>query len=146
MSECIGQERLRDLRNDEREALGRAQTPNWRKYQSEQRKGPRKLGLGTESTSVQLCGDSNVAKPRINGHFAMGQVQGEIEASSEDIAFVVDEKEVFPGRSIDDNVKHIFREHNQEADDLVNLVNEGQRKITIEGVKNTEDWKAVRGY
>ena len=23
---------------------------------------------------------------------------------------------------------------------------EGQRKVTIERVKNTEDWKAVRGY
>ena len=30
---------------------------------------------------------------------------------------------------------HIFREHNQEADRLVNLVSEGRRKVTSEGVK-----------
>ena len=47
---------------------------------------------------------------------------------------------------IDDCKKHIFREHNQEADHLAHLGTEGKMKITIEGVKNTEKWKAVRGY
>ena len=52
----------------------------------------------------------------------------------------------YPVAQIDDYVKHIFREHNQEADHLANLGTEGQKEVTIEGVKNTEDWKAVRGY
>ena len=43
-------------------------------------------------------------------------------------------------------MKHIFREHNQEADHLANLGADGQWKITTDGVKNTEGWKAVRGY
>ena len=34
---------------------------------------------------------------------------------------------------------------NREADHLANLVTEGQRKITNEGVKNTEGWNSVRG-
>ena len=37
-------------------------------------------------------------------------------------------------------------EHNQEADYLVNLETEGQTRITIEGVQNIEEWKAIRGY
>ena len=33
------------------------------------------------------------------------------------------------------SLTHIFREHNQEADRLANLVSEGRRKVTSEGVK-----------
>ena len=44
-----------------------------------------------------------------------------------------------------DYAKHIFREHNQEADHLANLETEGQRKVTSESGGNTEEWKAVRG-
>ena len=46
-------------------------------------------------------------------------------------------------RLIDDYVKHIFREHNQEADLLVNMGAEGQRKIVIDKCSNSESWKAV---
>ena len=48
----------------------------------------------------------------------------------------------YPVRKIDD----IFREHNQEATHQTNLGMEGTSKITIESVKNTETWNAVRGY
>ena len=44
---------------------------------------------------------------------------------------------------IDDNLKHIFREHNPEEDHLANLGNEGKTKTTIDGVKKAEKWKAV---
>ena len=33
---------------------------------------------------------------------------------------------------VDDHVKHVFREHNQEADHLANLGAEEQRKVTVE--------------
>ena len=36
-----------------------------------------------------------------------------------------------------------WREHNKEADHLANLGSEGKTKITTEGVKNTEMWKAA---
>ena len=39
----------------------------------------------------------------------------------------------------DDYVKHILREHIQETDHLSNLRTEGQRKVTIEIVNNTEE-------
>ena len=42
--------------------------------------------------------------------------------------------------------RHIFREHNEEADRLANLGTEGQRQSAIEGVMNTKEWKAVRGH
>ena len=42
---------------------------------------------------------------------------------------------------IDDYVKHIFREHIQEADHWAILETERTAKIMIEGVENTEGWK-----
>ena len=39
---------------------------------------------------------------------------------------------------VDDHVKHIFREHNQEADHLANLGAEAPRKITIEKGENIQ--------
>ena len=44
----------------------------------------------------------------------------------------------------DDNVMHIFREHNQETDHLANFGAEGQRKVTVDRDLNTEDWKAAQ--
>ena len=64
---------------------------------------------------------------------------------SENAAFVVEEKGCVsrhPARRL----KHIFREHNQEADHLANLGVDGQRKITVEKWNNTENWKAVRSF
>ena len=49
-----------------------------------------------------------------------------------------------PRGNNDGYLQHTFREHNQEADHLANLRTEGKVKTT-EGVKHTEEWKAVRG-
>ena len=47
---------------------------------------------------------------------------------------------------IDDYVKHIFREHYQEADHWANLGAEGQRTIISDKGNSTERWKTVRGF
>ena len=46
----------------------------------------------------------------------------------------------------DDFVKHVFREHNKEADHWANIGAEGQRKIVIDKSNTSETWKAVSGY
>ena len=43
-------------------------------------------------------------------------------------------KTVYPVAQLDDDVKHIFRQHNQKADHLANAETEGKKSITIEGV------------
>ena len=50
----------------------------------------------------------------------------------------------YPVGQVDDNVRHVLREHNQEADHLANLAPEGQRQITVEKGDSTENWMAVR--
>ena len=45
-----------------------------------------------------------------------------------------------------DFVKHVFREHNQEADHWANIGAQGQRKIVPERCDNSETWKTVKGY
>ena len=55
-------------------------------------------------------------------------------------------KIVCPVVKIDDYVELVFREHNPEEDQMANLGTEGKAKITIEGVKNTGKWKAMRRY
>ena len=55
-------------------------------------------------------------------------------------------KIALPISKIDDHVKHIFREHNQEAEYWANLGAEGQGKIIIGNGNNTERRKAVRGF
>ena len=44
-------------------------------------------------------------------------------------------KTAYPVAQIDDFVKHIFLEHNQEADHLAHPGTFGRRKITIDGLK-----------
>ena len=51
-----------------------------------------------------------------------------------------------PILTIDDIVKHVFWEHNQEADLWANMVAEGLRKLVIDKCNNSETWKAVKGY
>ena len=43
-------------------------------------------------------------------------------------------------------MKHIFSEHNQEADHLASLGADETRKITVEEGGNRERWKAVREF
>ena len=46
----------------------------------------------------------------------------------------------------EDNLRHNYREHNQETDRVANLRAEGKPSATVKNLKNREDWKAVRGY
>ena len=50
-----------------------------------------------------------------------------------------------PVSKIDDVVKHIFREHNQEVDHWPNVGAKGQRKVVIDRKDNAETWKAIKG-
>ena len=43
-------------------------------------------------------------------------------------------------------MKHIFREHNQEADHWATLGADRQRKTIVDKSNNTERWKAVTGF
>ena len=66
------------------------------------------------------------------------KAQAEDWGHSEDIALLVEEES---GLSCGDDrrcVKHIFREHTQEAHHLTNLGAEGQRKITVDKGDNAE--------
>ena len=56
------------------------------------------------------------------------------------------EKIANPNSKIDDFVKHVFREHNQEADAWANIGAKGQRKIVLDNGDNSATWKAVKGY
>ena len=49
-------------------------------------------------------------------------------------------------QKIDDNVKHIFREHNKEADHWANVGAEGQRKVVFDRKGDADTWKAVKGF
>ena len=42
-------------------------------------------------------------------------------------------------------MKHIFREHNKEADHWAN-VGAGAKKEIVIGKNNTEKWKAIKGF
>ena len=54
-------------------------------------------------------------------------------------------KIALPISKIDDNVKHIFREHNQELDHWENVCAKRQKHENL--IKDTtERWKAVRGF
>ena len=50
-------------------------------------------------------------------------------------------KKANPISKIDDYVKHIFWEHNRDADHWANLGAEGQRKIVVDRRSNSETWK-----
>ena len=73
----------------------------------------------------------------LNGHYTMGKkFNGKLDGFG---------RLIRGGRELIDNVKHIQGAY-QEADHFANLGTDGQGEITGEGVKITEDWKAVRGY
>ena len=52
-------------------------------------------------------------------------------------------EKAYLARMIDDCVKHISKEHNQEADHLANLGTEEQRKITSEECRRMESKQYV---
>ena len=51
-----------------------------------------------------------------------------------------------PTSKMNDFVKHVFREHNQEADRWANFGIEGQRQVVVDRCSNAETWKAVKGF
>ena len=51
--------------------------------------------------------------------------------NGEDISYVVKEKKTYLVGLIDDHVKHVFREYNQEADHLANLEVKGRGKSQL---------------
>ena len=51
-----------------------------------------------------------------------------------------------PISKIDDCVKHVLRQHSQEADLLANMGTERQRKFIVDRCIITETWKAVKGF
>ena len=60
--------------------------------------GPLDLSIAprTEGTTVQMCGESNVAGNWINGQYAMGKIQEANWSYSEDAALVVEDVESPP--------------------------------------------------
>ena len=117
------------------------------------KKEPRKLGpdstvpLRPEGTTVQECGDSSVVGNGFTANARCGK-------NSRKELDVVEELFIHGGRwklptqrtNIGDFAKHIFSEHNQEADHLASLGADGTRKITVEEGGNRERWKAVREF
>ena len=55
------------------------------------------------------------------------------------------EKIAKPISKIDDFVKHVCREHNQEADHWANIGAQEHRKIVLDRCGNSESWKSVKG-
>ena len=106
-------------------------------------KTPRVLGAADttahtreEGPTVQLCGDSEVAGKWINGQYSLGQKcrgkMGQIQKKKKTTCYPCWKSKIAnPISKIDDYVKHIFREHNQEADHWDNLGAEGQRKLLL---------------
>ena len=118
--------------------------------QNKERKEPRILSISNriEGTTAPMCRDCNVAEKWIKWHHAMGQELREkkIGRIQKTLYSWWKRTIAYPVAQIDDNVKHLFREHNQEAEHLENLGAEGQRKITIEKGDSTENSKTVRGF
>ena len=118
------------------------------------RQGPRKLGWPEnaitsrrEDLSVYMCGESNVTENGSTGTTGWEKKYRDKIGGIQKTSHSWWKRSVAqPVRIIEDCVKHVFKEHNQEADHLANQGAEGKSKKTIEGVKNTETWKVVRGY
>ena len=80
----------------------------------------------------------------INGQYSLGQkYRGKIGQVRKTLHLWWKEKIANPIPKIDDFVKHVFREHNQEADHWANIGAKGQRKIVLDKCNNSETWKAV---
>ena len=126
------------------QTLDNAQDKNW---ETTEVKIPRLLGPADvsnrtreEGATVQLCGDSDVAGKWISGFCALGQkYRQKIVFIQKTLHSWWKRKVAIPISHSDDYVKHIFREHNQEADHWANLCAEGQRKIVVDKGNNNEN-------
>ena len=84
-----------------------------------------------------MCGDSSVDEKHVNGNYAIvNELQRQkFDGIQRTLHSWRKRGIAYPVRKIDDDVKHEFREHNQEADHLGNLGAEGKSKITNDGKK-----------
>ena len=74
-----------------------------------------------DGLSVQLCGNSSVACKWINGECSLRQkYRGRIGQAQMTLHSWWKEKSAKPISMIDDFVKHVYREHNEEADSWAN--------------------------
>ena len=91
--------------------------------------------------TVHLCADSNVACKWISGQYYLGQrYRGRIGQIQKTLHSWWTEKIAKPMSKIDDFVKHIQRERNQEADHWANIGAQGQRKGEVDRCDNSETW------
>ena len=115
---------------------------------------PRDLGGGdntihtrADRPAVQLCGDSNVACKWIHGELAQGTKYKETLGKIQTILHSWWKRKVAtPISNIDSFVKHVYREHNQEADHWANKGAQGRRKIVIDRRDDFTTWKGLRGF
>ena len=117
------------------------------------KKEPRKLGpdltvpLRPEGTTVQESGDSSVVGNGLTATARWVENSGKESDVFEELFFHGGRRKLPTRRTkIGDFAKHIFSKHNQEADHLASLGDDGTRKITVEGGGNRERWKAVREF
>ena len=116
-------------------------------------KTPRDLGPAdttvhtrSEGPTVQWCVDSFVACKRINDEFSLGpKYQREIGQVQRTLHSWWKKKVAKQNSNIDGCVKHVYREHNQEAGHWANIGAQGQKKFVFDRRDNSETWKAVRG-
>ena len=155
MHEQNGHEGCRDFRPVECEALSFTQTKNIGKQVKADKdsKEPRKVGPleetipeRSEGTTVELCEDRKAAERWIERYCAMGTTQRQDRRSTEDYTFVVETRVPYPVQTSGDHVRHIFGEHNEEADHMANLGAEGVPKFMVDGFKGMKAWRATRGY
>ena len=74
------------------------------------------------------------------------QIRKKNRSNSTDMTLLVKRTLHRLSQRFDDCVKHIFREHNQEADYWANLGAEGRRKIIVDRGSNNLRWKAAKGH
>ena len=78
--------------------------------------------------------------------FPGDEVQRDNWKDSKIPALMVEEEVAMPISNIDRIVKHVFVEHNQEADHWANIGAQGRRKTVIDKRDNSTTWKATRGF
>ena len=99
-----------------------------------------------DGPTVHLCGDSDVACKWINGEYSLGhKYRGRIGQVQKTLHSWWKENVAEPISNIDRFMKHVFREHNQEADHWANIGAQGQRKIVLDRRNDSVTWKATRG-
>ena len=83
----------------------------------------------------------------INGQYSLGQkYRGRIGQVQMTLYSWWKKKTASPILKTDDFVKHVCREHNQEADHWANIGAHGQRKTVLGRRETSESWRAVTGY